>query len=319
MRINILGAGAFGTALAVSLAHYSGISTVLWAREEEVARTINRLRFNPGYLPDIPLGKGIQATASLPLIADADVLLLAVPAQYLRGVMEQLKPHLSPGVWLVSCSKGIEAATGMFISEMLAEVCPQNPQAVLSGPAFAAELARGLPTGMVLASNTDCPFRETLAHPTLCLRDSRDVMGCQVAGAVKNIIAIACGLAQGLGYGQNTAAALEVTGLSEIARLNEAKGGKPETILGLAGAGDLALTCGSTQSRNYRLGQALATGKPLATILADQKAVPEGASNAAALHLLCQQLSIQLPLCEAMYQMLYRGLPGNEAIMQSYC
>jgi glycerol-3-phosphate dehydrogenase (NAD(P)+) len=264
----------------------------------------------------VVLPRTIHVTASLAEAVQADALLLAVPAQYTRSVLEQCR--MPAGTWLISCAKGIEAASGLLMSELLEELFPQHPHAVLTGPAFAAELARGLPTAMLLASHTGCPLRPWLSHETLAIQENQDVIGCQIGGAVKNIIAIACGLADGLGYGQNTAAALETRGLQEMAQLSQRKGGRPETILSLAGAGDLALTCGSNQSRNYRLGQALATGAPLTKLLEGQKAVPEGAVNAAALHLLCQHLSLSLPLCEAIYQVLYEGSDAKESILRCF-
>ncbi|HLN23288.1 MAG TPA: NAD(P)H-dependent glycerol-3-phosphate dehydrogenase, partial [Patescibacteria group bacterium] len=245
-RIGIVGAGAWGTALAVT-ARRAGRQAMLWAHEPEVARTIQRDGHNTVYLPDVAL-EGIEPTSELARIVANDALLLVVPSQFLRGVCRQLKPLLAPGVPVVVCAKGIEAGTHAAMSEVVAEELPDAPLAVLSGPTFAIEVARGLPTAITLACADPALGQrlvEAIGTPSFRPYLTDDVIGAEIGGAVKNVLAIACGVVEGRGLGDNARAALITRGLAELMRLSVAKGGRPETCMGLSGLGDLILTASS--------------------------------------------------------------------------
>jgi len=265
-RIFILGAGAWGTALAQTLAR-AGREVTLWAHGAETAAAINSAHENAVFLPGVALDKGVRATTDLAESSRAEAVLLAVPAQYVRTVMSGLA--LGAGVPIVVCAKGIEIKTGALMTELLAETMPGAPLAVLSGPTFAAEVARGQPTAVTLAA-TDAALGQrliaALGSRTLRPYLSDDPVGTEIGGAVKNVEAIACGIVVGSGLGENARAAVITRGLAEMTRLAEAKGGRRETLFGLSGLGDLALTCTSLQSRNYSLGLALGEGRTLAEI-----------------------------------------------------
>ena len=262
-RIGVIGAGAWGTALA-TVARDAGREVVLWARRDGLARTVAETGRNPDYLTDIALGPGIAATADPAEAAGADALLLAVPAQALRGTCALFAPHLAPSVPVAVCAKGIERDTAMTMSEVAGEALPGNPAAILSGPTFAAEVARGQPTAVTLACR-DIGIAEALAEalatPAFRPYHTDDVAGAEIGGAVKNVLAIACGIVEGRGLGENARAALITRGLAEMTRLARARGGRAETMMGLAGLGDLTLTCASRTSRNYSHGLALAAGR----------------------------------------------------------
>jgi len=315
-RIGIIGGGAWGTALAQVLGR-AGRDVTIWARETEVVNAINQSHANALFLPGIALDPRIAATAELPGVARADALLLTVPAQYLRGSCTALAPLIPPRIPIVICTKGIEEGSGALMSELVASSLPQASLAILSGPTFAGEVARGLPTAVTLATS-DNALGQTLiaAIGTRAFRPylSDDVIGAQVGGAVKNVMAIACGIVMGRGMGDNARAALITRGLAEMVRLAIAKGGKAETLMGLSGLGDLTLTCSSTQSRNHALGVALGKGEMLAQFLAARRSVAEGVSSAAAAATLARHLQIEMPIVFAIDAILHHGAEIDRVI-----
>jgi len=298
--IGVVGGGAWGTALAAT-ARRAGRDVTLWAREEEVVASINQTGRNALFLPDIAL-EGVRATGDLAEMGAQDALLLVVPSQFLAAVCRQLKPHLAGHTPVVLCAKGVELATGRLMSELVEQELPGSPLAVLSGPTFAIEVARGLPTAITLASS-DTAQAQTLASalggPMFRPYVTDDVIGTEMGGAVKNVLAIACGVVEGRGLGQNARAALITRGLAEMVRLAVAKGARQTTCMGLSGLGDLMLTASSTQSRNYSLGVALGQGRALADILAERRTVAEGVDSARSVTALAETLGIEMPICRA--------------------
>jgi glycerol-3-phosphate dehydrogenase (NAD(P)+) len=311
-RLAVIGAGAWGTALALASGRArTAPATTIWAHEPDVAQAINRERTNPPFLPGVLLPAGLTATTNLAEAArDAAIVLLAVPAQHLRAVSQRLTPHLVPNATLVLCAKGIEVGTGRLMSEILGETAPGVALAVLSGPTFAAEVAAGKPTAVTLAcADAERGRGLVAALGSSALRPylSDDIVGAQIGGAVKNVIAIACGIVEGRRLGDNARAALMTRGLAEIMRLGTALGGKRETLMGLSGLGDLALTCNGVQSRNMSLGIALGRGKPLGEILAGRRSIAEGVATAAAVHALAQKRSVDMPIVGAVDAIVHHG------------
>ncbi|NKB19991.1 MAG: NAD(P)H-dependent glycerol-3-phosphate dehydrogenase [Alphaproteobacteria bacterium] len=299
--IGIIGAGAWGTALAQSI-RQAGCETVLWSFEPDVAKSINKNHENETYLPGVTLDAGIRATAVLEEAADTDAVLLVVPAQFMRGVTSQLSNTLARDIPVVVCAKGIEQNSAALMSEVVADTLPGRPVVVLSGPTFAAEVANGLPTAITLATRDKAvgdALTEALGTQKMRPYVSDDVIGAEIGGAVKNVLAIACGVTEGRGFGDNARAALITRGLAEMTRLCVAKGGKAETMMGLSGLGDLTLTCSSSQSRNYSLGEELGKGKTLEKVLASRNSVAEGVTSAAAVSTLAKRLGIEMPITEA--------------------
>jgi glycerol-3-phosphate dehydrogenase (NAD(P)+) len=306
-RLFILGGGAWGTALAQTLAR-AGREIVLWAREAETVAAINSAHENPVFLPGVALDQALRATSDLAEAARADAVLLAVPAQYVRAVTAGLA--LAAGAPVVICTKGIEVKTGALMSEVLRETLPGAPVSVLSGPTFAHEVARGQPTAITLATADAELGRKLIAslgsrtfRPYL----SDDPLGAEIGGAVKNIEAIACGIVVGRGFGENARAAVITRGLAEMMRLAAAKGGRRETLMGLSGLGDLALTCTSLQSRNYSLGVALGEGRTLAAIEGERQSVAEGVSSAPAAVALAARVGVEMPIAAGIDAILHRG------------
>ena len=308
-RIGVIGAGAWGTALAMAAAR-AGAEVVLQAREAEVVESVNARHENSLFLPGIALDPAIRATDSLSAAADADALLLVTPAQHLRTACRALKPDLKPGAPVVICAKGIEIDTGSLMSEAAQAELGDQPLAVLSGPTFAAEVAKGLPTAVTLAIQDEALGRRLLAalggrtfRPYL----SDDLVGAQVGGAVKNVLAIACGVVHGRSLGDNARAALITRGLAEIARLGARLGARAETLMGLSGLGDLTLTCSSLQSRNMSLGAALGQGRTLEEVLGERRSVAEGVYTARAVTRLAAAKGVDMPLCQAVDSLLNHG------------
>lgn len=300
-RIGIIGAGAWGTALAM-VVRRAGRQVVLWAREPEVAAAVNGDHMNPLFLPGVELDGAIRATCEPGEAADAEAVLLAAPAQHLRQVAAGLAGDWKAGVPAVICAKGIERDTASLMSEVLGEVLPQAPVAVLSGPTFAAEVARDLPAAVTLAAADDglgAALSEALGNPRFRIYRTDDVIGAQLGGAVKNVLAIACGIVEGRNLGDNARAALITRGLAELARLGVAKGARPETLMGLCGLGDLTLTCNAIQSRNFSLGVELGEGAALDDIVAGRASVAEGVFSAAAVTDLARGLGVEMPICLA--------------------
>lgn len=314
-RIGIVGAGAWGTALATT-ARRAGRGVVLWAHGVETAEAINHRRESP-YLPGVILGEGILGTSDPSAVAYADAVLLVAPAQHLREVCLRLAPHWRAGVAAVICSKGIERHGSALMSEVVAATLPTARLAVLSGPSFATEVARGQPTACTLACADAALGRELVqALGTATFRPylSDDVIGVQIGGAVKNVLAIACGIVEGRQLGNNARAALLTRGLAEILRLAVALGARPETLMGLSGVGDLILTANSMQSRNFSLGVALGRGGSLEAVLAERKSVAEGVYTASAVVGRAEALDVEMPICRAMDDVLNRGLSLDAAI-----
>jgi len=314
--IGVIGAGAWGTALAQTCAR-AGLDVRLWAREPEVAQAVNAEHRNPLFLPDIDLDLAIVATTDLAGMASADVLLAVVPAQHLRSTLDGLAPHLRHRQPVVLCAKGVEQGSLKLMSQVLEETAPQACPVVLSGPSFAGEVARGLPTAVTLA----CPnedlgqtLAETLATPTFRPYWSSDIIGAEAGGAVKNVLAIACGIVEGRGLGRSAHAAIITRGFAELTRLATALGGEAATVAGLCGLGDLVLTCSSPQSRNMSVGLALGRGMSLADALAGKLSVAEGVASAPAVRALAEKLDVETPICEATAAVLAGEIDLDEAI-----
>ncbi len=315
-RIGIVGAGAWGTALAL-VARRAGCDVVVWAHEPEVAEDINRDHANPLYLPGVVLDPNIRATTDPAEAADADAVLLAPPAQHLRRLARRLAPALRDGTPALICAKGIEQESGALMSEVVAAELPGAAVAVLSGPTFASEVARDLPTAVTLAARDPAlaaALAQAIGTSRFRIYTSGDVVGAEIGGAVKNVIAIACGIVEGRRLGDNARAALITRGLAEMTRLALAKGGEARTLMGLSGLGDLTLTCNAVQSRNFSLGVALGRDRPLAAILAERTTVAEGVFSASSVAALAGRLGIEMPISVAVDAVLNRGADLDAAI-----
>jgi glycerol-3-phosphate dehydrogenase (NAD(P)+) len=316
-RAGVVGGGAWGTALAQVCAR-AGLETVLWAREREVADGINTAHENALFLPGVALDPSIHATHDFVDLARSDLILAVAPAQHLRATLLALAPHIDPGLPVVLCAKGVEQGSLKLMTEVLAEAAPAAAPAVLSGPSFAGEVARGLPTAVTLA----CPdaelgwkLAEAIATPTFRPYLAQDMIGAEAGGAVKNVLAIACGIVEGRGLGRSAHAALITRGFAEMTRLAVALGARPETLAGLCGLGDLVLTCSSPQSRNMSVGLALGRGESLAEALAGKLSVAEGVASAPAVRELAARLGAETPICEAVAAIL-AGEAAVEAAIQ---
>jgi glycerol-3-phosphate dehydrogenase (NAD(P)+) len=316
-RLAVIGGGAWGTALALVAAR-AGAEVVLWARDPAVAEAINRRRENPAYLPGIVLAPQIRATTAMAdATTAAEAALIVVPAQFLRATLQVLAPLWPADRPLLLCAKGIELASLQTVSEVAGEIVPAVPLAVLSGPSFAVEVARDLPTAVTIASRDAAVaggFVAALGTARFRPYSSADPTGVELGGAVKNIMAIACGITEGRALGDNARAALITRGLAEMIRLGVAKGAAPDTFRGLSGLGDLVLTCTARQSRNYALGVALGRGAALAEALAGRRAVVEGVATAAAVAALAARLAIEMPITAAVDGVLHHGLDIDRLI-----
>jgi glycerol-3-phosphate dehydrogenase (NAD(P)+) len=312
VHIGVVGGGAWGTALAC-VARRAGRRVTLWSRDPAVSTVIAQERLNPVYLPGLPLEAGIEAAPDLAALAACDALLLVCPAQAVRTVAARL-PGDAP---VVICAKGIEAATGLLMPEVLAEVLPGRPAAMLSGPSFAEETVRGLPTAVSVATHDPAlgePLSAALRGGLFRPYWTSDVLGVAVGGAAKNVLAIAAGIVEGRGLGHNAAAAMVTRGFAEMARLGRAMGAELETLTGLSGLGDLVLTCHGPLSRNRSLGVALGRGESLAQHLAGRRQVVEGQATAPAILARAQRLGIEMPLCTTVDAILHRGVDVDDAI-----
>jgi len=315
-KISILGAGAWGTALAQVLSG-AGRHVVLYARSRHLAEAIAHKQENLLYLPDVRLNAGIRATHDPEeAVRGAQIVLLAVPAQHLRGTLQLFRPFLPEKVPLISCAKGIEIDSGKLLSEVATDEAPGHPYGVLSGPTFAHEVAAGLPAAATLATadSGGAAWAEALRAGALRPYLSTDVAGAEISGAVKNVIAIACGIVDGRRMGQNARAAVMTRGMAEIRRFGASRGALPETFLGLSGIGDLTLTCNSLSSRNFSLGHALGAGRPLAEVLASRTSVAEGVATARAMAKLSEKDNLDMPICRAVDHILYGGGEIGEII-----
>jgi glycerol-3-phosphate dehydrogenase (NAD(P)+) len=304
-RISVIGAGAWGTALAI-LAERAGCAVTLWTRRAEQAEELKAARENATYLPGVPLAPALRIETDLARALDADAVLYAQPAQHFRAFCRKAA-SLWKGAALVITAKGIECETGALLNEIAAIELASASTVILSGPSFAAEAARGLPTAVALAGErADLveALMAALAHGAFRPYGSDDPTGVEVAGAVKNVLAIACGIVLGRGLGENARAALITRGLAEVTRLALAKGGRAETLMGLAGNGDLILTATSLKSRNTSLGFDLGQGKALAAILASRRSIAEGVTTAAAVSTLAERIGVDMPISFAVNRIL---------------
>ena len=303
MKIGVLGGGAWGTALA-QVAARGGEDVLLWAREPEVVASINHAHENARFLAGIDLPVSIRATGSLGELTGCGALLVVVPAQHVRAVLAETAVGATP---LVLCAKGIEAGTELLVGEVAHVLHPRSPIAVLSGPTFAHEVAAGQPTAVTLACADEAlgaALAERLGGPAFRPYASTDVIGAEIGGAVKNVLAIACGVVEGAGLGQNARAALIARGFAEMTRFGLARGARAETLSGLSGLGDLVLTCSSTSSRNFSLGMGLGQGKRAADLLADRLTVAEGAFTAPVLREAAAAAGVAMPVVEAVCDLL---------------
>lgn len=313
MKLGIVGAGAWGTALA-QVAAANGEEVLLWALEPEVAEAVNAAHENPLYLNGLALSPSIRASADLADLAGCEAFLLVTPAQHLRPVLGRLPAQGRP---LILCAKGIEGGTALLMHEVAREVQPGSPLAVLSGPTFAHEVAAKLPTAVTLAAS-DRALGERLiariARPWFRPYYSDDVAGAEVGGAVKNVLAIACGVVEGKGLGQNARSALIARGFAEMTRFGLAKGARAETLAGLSGLGDLVLTCSSTSSRNFSLGKGLGEGARAADLLGDRRTVAEGAFTAPVLKRAAESLGVDMPIVAAVCALLAQQAGVDEVV-----
>lgn len=315
--VGVIGAGAWGTALAVQLAR-NGYHVRLWGNVPEHQSKLITERTNQRFLPGIDFPDTLQAVAELPQCVDADDVLVVVPSQAFRPVVEEIKPHLRPASRLAWATKGLEPGTASLLPDVAMSILGQERQlAVISGPTFAMEVAKGLPTAMTVASS-DESFAHDLAralHNETCrVYLSDDVVGVSLGGAMKNVYAIAAGIADGLGYGANTRAALLTRALAEMRRLGLIAGGQGETFMGLTGLGDLILTCTDDQSRNRRFGLALARGLSVEQARASIDQVVEGIGTAREVMQLASRLNVEVPICQQVCRVLFDGLPAREAV-----
>lgn len=321
MKIAVIGAGSFGTAMA-ALAARNDHDILLWAHDPKVAEAIATTGANPYYLPSVPLPRSVRATADIAeAAAFSDTMFMVVPSQYYRGVLSSIRGELRGPVTVISGTKGIESETLERMSEITSSVLGESLAAfgALSGPTFAAELSRGDPTAAVIASSdSGCAqeIQRILSSPSFRLYNSEDVVGVELAGSLKNVIAIAAGVLEGLGLGYNTTAALITRGLHEIMRLGIALGGRLETFAGLAGMGDLVLTCTGSLSRNRSLGVALGKGKTLSEFLGETRAVAEGVKTSKAAKELAERHGIEMPITLEMYRVLYENEAPRAALQR---
>ena len=314
-RIAVIGGGAWGTALA-QVAAAGGQETLLWALEDDVVTAINRMHENPVYLKGLKLSPHIRATSNFSDLLGVDAWLVVTPAQHMRAVLSRTP---CPNMPLILCSKGIEEGSGRMLHEVAREVCPTSPVAVLSGPTFAHEVAAGLPTAVTLACEEGelaGQLRERLSNAAFRIYLSDDVAGAEVGGAVKNVLAIACGVVEGQGLGQNARAALIARGFAEMTRFGLAAGARRETLAGLCGLGDLVLTCSSTASRNFSLGKAIGEGRDAAALMADRRTVAEGAHTAPVLKRLADERGIDMPIVAAVAALLDGRLSAGQVVEQ---
>jgi glycerol-3-phosphate dehydrogenase (NAD(P)+) len=312
-NIGVVGAGAYGTALALAAAR-AGRNVRLWARDAMTIAAIERTRQAPK-LPDIDLPRNIGATSALDTLSDCDALVVAVPTQALRSACEELAKTLPPRVPVISAAKGIEQASGRFATEIIAQTWPGATPAILSGPSFAADIGRGLPTAVTLAAGDPelaQALAEALSSPAFRIYHSSDIRGVEIGGAAKNVLAIAAGIAVGLGLGESARAALVARGFAELRRFGETYGADPETLMGLSGLGDVVLSCASPQSRNFSYGLALGQGHRPAEAAAGKLA--EGAFTAPVLVEMARAKQVETPIAEAVAAIISGDVGVRDAV-----
>jgi glycerol-3-phosphate dehydrogenase (NAD(P)+) len=315
--VAVLGAGSWGTALAIHLGRV-GTPVRLWARDPALAQAMRAARENARYLPGLVLPDAVAITADAGVALDAiGTVLIAVPSHFVEAVLTRVADQVPPRAVLVSATKGLEPRRGLRMSQLLADRLPGRAVAVLSGPSFAREVGEGRPTALVVACVDEVvavDLQRRLAGPALRLYTNRDVLGVELGGALKNVMAIATGLVDGLGLGENARAALITRGLAEIVRLGTAVGAQPATFAGLAGLGDLVLTCTGTQSRNHALGREIARGRPLGLIEAGTPMVAEGVRTVSSALRMAREAGVAMPICEEVAAVLFAGKPVAEAL-----
>jgi len=315
-KIVVIGAGSFGTCLSVVLAQ-NGHEVHVWGRDQEKIDTITATKENSRYLPGIALPDSIQWSADRSCAEDKDIALIAVPSRYFRSTLESFKPHLKPDCIIVSVVKGLDPNTGHRMTQVAEEILDRGPVAALSGPSHAEEVAQGIP-GAVTVGCKDKNIAETLQHTfnnqTFRVYRSSDVVGVEIGGVMKNVVAIAAGVSDGIGFGDNTKAALITRGLSEIRRLGVAFGADPETFTGLSGLGDLIVTCASRHSRNRGVGERLGKGETIQQILDSMEQVAEGYWTAETARRIAHEKGIDAPITEEVYQVLYEGKDPARAV-----
>ena len=316
-HVGVIGAGAWGTALAF-VAAQAGRPVTLWARESEVVDSIRRTGENTLFLPGVTLPSAITATGEIAAAAQADALLIVVPAQHLRASLKDIARAARPGTPLVLCAKGIERTSGRLLTEILREVAPDCEPAILSGPSFARDVARGLPTAVTIAARMDIALnlQATLGHATFRPYASDDLTGVALGGAAKNVYAIACGMVDGMGLGESARAALLARSFAELTRLGQALGAKSDTLMGLSGLGDLVLTATSTTSRNFSFGLALGRGAVFSELESPGKPLAEGVETAPALVKRARAEGVELPIAEAVAAVLDGSLPLDAALLR---
>ena len=315
-HVGVIGAGAWGTALAQVCAR-AGLRVSLQAREPEVVASVNQTHENLVFLPGVRLEPTIEAVAELSDLGACDLILAVAPAQHLRAALTAFGPHRQASAPVVLCAKGVEQGTLKLMTEVAAEALPDAPIAVLSGPSFAGEVARNLPAAVTLACADEALGREiaeAIATPTFRPYTANDLIGAEAGGAVKNVLAIACGVVEGKGLGRNAHASVITRGFAELTRLAVALGARPETLSGLCGLGDLVLTCSSAQSRNMSVGMALGQGLTLDQALAGKVSVAEGVASAPAVRALARKLGVETPICEAVVAILAGEVEVDAAI-----
>ncbi|MDB4044512.1 MAG: NAD(P)H-dependent glycerol-3-phosphate dehydrogenase [Emcibacteraceae bacterium] len=316
LKIGVIGGGAWGTALA-QLSAKAGSKVILWAREEKVVKKINEEHENEMFLKGVGLSNNVRATTNLADMVDNEFIFIAVPAQFVRSVLKEVKKYLSDGVILVLCAKGIEQSSGKLMTEVVSEIMPKSPLVVLSGPTFAREVALGLPSAVTIASKYQQITKRLLGvigQPTFRPYVSRDIVGAEIGGALKNVFAIACGITTGRKMGDNARAALITRSLSEMVRYGESYGAERSTMMGLCGLGDLILTCSSTQSRNLSLGIALGEGKTIEDLMTNRLTVAEGYYTSSVLAKISQDKNIDMPIVMAVNDILHEGKNIDQVI-----
>lgn len=316
--IGVIGAGAWGTALAQTLAS-SGRDVTIWSFEPDVAEAINTHHINTRYLDGVPLDPSLRATSNPADLTGSDAILSVAPAQHTRATLHNFTPYIADGTPVLLCSKGIEISSRAFMAEILRDVLPHAVPAVLSGPSFAADVARGLPTAVTLACK-DAQIGANLvtacAAPTFRPYLTDDIIGAEIGGAVKNVLAIVCGIVLGKGLGRSAHAAIMTRGFAEMTRLGNALGARPKTLTGLCGLGDLVLTCSSEMSRNMSCGLALGRGETLKTIMQGRLDVTEGVATAPALKMMAHEYGVDMPISVALADILASDISVDEAMVQ---
>jgi len=317
-KISVYGAGSWGTALALQLAR-NGLDVLLWDIDPAQVKRINQARVNTRYLPNIPFPESLHCNPHIADLLDyAEYQLIVVPSHGFRQLLARIKAHIKPYHVLIWATKGLEVDSGKLLHQVLQEELPTTKQyGVISGPTFAGEVAKGLPTAMTAAA-TEQDIAEQISQAftsdNFRVYTSTDIIGVELGGAIKNILAIAAGISDGLGFGSNARTALITRGLAEMMRLGTAMGAQPETLMGLAGVGDLILTCTDDQSRNRRLGLALGQGKKREAAIAEIGQAVEGAKSSQAIGLLAQKVGIEMPICQHVHQILYQNLSAHDAV-----